>query len=254
MAQPLLPGDGYIKKLLNQLPPDDREFVLQLLAELGLANDPASMPFFIVFQYYLNYFKRVPDDIEEVSKEALNNALIAYGKIQSEVDESIGKVEFQADRVKGEVDRVDVIRDNFVEDIKNLLPLFGSAFDTANQTAAETYEKTLKKLNKISQQDLEKERSQIRTTYMKDVMWQGFIWAVPVMLVALICVGGATYWVGNQHGRNAAIQDVYASFGGRDRYEFAQDLIRLGDNGDRIVRCYDTNNDKCTLWIKNPPR
>lgn len=254
MAEPILPGDGYINKLLNQLPKDDREFVLRLLAELGLANDPASMPFFIVFQYYLNFFKRVPDEMEEAARASLKEALIVYGKIQAEIDKSIGQVESQADRVESEVDRVDAIRHQFVEDIKNLLPLFGSAFDAASQTAAETYEKTLKTLNKNSQQDLEKERTKIRNTYLKDVMWQGFIWAVPVMLVALLCVGGAAYWGGIQRGQTTIVGEAFQSFGGETNYNFARDLIKRSDNIQRINRCQQDKNDKCTLWIADPPQ
>ncbi|NJL56668.1 hypothetical protein HC928_17035 [bacterium] len=88
--------------------------------------------------------------------------------------------------------------------------------------------------------------------YLRNVIQQGLIWASGVSAIALLAVGGTAYWIGSQHGRNSAVQNSYRAFGGQASYEFAKDLMNRADNVQRFIKCQEEDNEKCTVWMKEP--
>jgi hypothetical protein len=78
---------------------------------------------------------------------------------------------------------------------------------------------------------------------------QGLIWASGAIVISLLAVGGATYWMGTQQGRASAVKE----FGNQEWYDIGKAAINRADNKQRMINCYQDDNPKCTIWITNPP-
>jgi|GEM_PF-3824758 len=246
-SKPILTGNTILDKLLNQLSKDDREFILRLMAELGIPTNDPMHPFLVALQYYVHILREIPAAMKSSADESFRKAVTVYGTIQTNIDNSTKKIET-------EVGKIDSIRVQWGNDVKALLPEFRTAFDEAMKTATAAYQKKINKIAETSLQDWGRELESTRTIYLRDVFQQGLIWAGSSTAIALLSVGGAAYWVGTQHGRDAAVQASYKAFGRQPSYDFAKELMNREDNVQRFIKCQDEGNEKCTVWIKNPPQ
>jgi len=254
----ILSGNTILDKLLNQLPPDDRELLLRLIAELGVPLNDPMFPFLVVLQYYVATLRDIPEAMKSSADESFRRAIMVYGTIQSNIDNSTAKIE-------SEIGKVESARIQWNKDTQALLSEFRATFNTALSKAMKSADESLPRktsahqkkadeINKMALQSWTGELENTRKIYLRDVFTQGFIWAGSSTVIALLAVGGAAYWSGFQHGQEVAVQDSYKAFGGSASYTFAKNLMNRADNGGRFVKCGDEGNDKCTVWIKNPPQ
>lgn len=243
----ILTGNTILDKLLNQLSQDDREFVLRLMTELGIRADDPMHPLLVALQYYICLLRDIPEQMRSAAKDSMREALTTYGTIQTEIDNSV-------DRVKAQVDRVDDIREQWNQDAEALLPKLSTAFDTAKKTSIEAHQAEMRKNAETHLQDWAQELESTRKIYLADVLKQGLIWAGSAVTIALLAVGGTTYWIGTQHGRDGAVQNSYKAFGNQANYDFAKNLMNRSDNVQRFVKCQEEDNEKCTVWMKTPPQ
>ncbi len=243
----ILTGNTILDKLLNQLSQDDREFVLRLMTELGIRSDDPMHPLLVALQYYICLLRDIPEQMRAAAKDSMREALTTYGTIQTKIDNSV-------DRVKTQVDRVDGIREHWKQDAEALLPKLTTAFDAAKKTSIEAHQAEMRKNAEAELQSWGQELESTRRIYLGDVLKQGLIWASGATVIALLAVGGTAYWIGSQQGRSAAVQDSYKAFGGQSNYGFAKNLMNRGDNVQRFVKCQEDGNEKCTVWMQNPPQ
>jgi hypothetical protein len=184
----------------------------------------------------------IPTQMRSAARDALREALTTYGTIQTKIDNSIGQVQ-------SEVDRVDGIRGQWKQDAEALLPKFSAAFNSAKAIAVEAYQAELRENSEDSLQNWAQELESTRKLYLSDVLRQGLIWASGATAIALLAVGGAAYWFGTQQGQANAVKE----FGNQDWYDISKATIKRSDNKQRILNCYRDNNPKCTIWIIDPP-
>lgn len=245
--KPILTGNTVLDKLLNQLEKDDREFILRLMAELGIPTNDPMHPFLVALQYYVQILREIPAAMKSAADESFRKAATVYGSIQSNLNHSVAQIEG--------------IRLQWGEDTKALLPEFSSTFNTAFDQAiqsadvvlkkkVEAYRQEINQINATASRDWSQELVRTRNLYLSDVFWQGLVWASSATAIALLIVAGAAYWLGTQQGRAIAAQE----FGDQDWYTISQQLINRADNKQRLLRCNQDRNVKCTLWMEDPPQ
>ena len=245
--KPILTGNTVLDKLLNQLEKDDREFILRLMAELGIQTNDPMHPFLVALQYYVQILREIPAAMKSAADESFRKAATVYGSIQSNLNYSVAQIEG--------------IRLQWGEDTKALLPEFSSTFDAAFDQAVQSADAVLKKkveayrqeinqINATASRDWSQELVRTRNLYLSDVFWQGLVWASSATAIALVVVAGSAYWLGTQQGRALAAQE----FGDQDWYTISQQLINRADNKQRLIHCHTDRNAKCTLWIETPPQ
>ncbi|HEY9629327.1 MAG TPA: hypothetical protein V6C84_18650 [Coleofasciculaceae cyanobacterium] len=265
----ILKGDSILEKLLNQFPEDDQRLILQLMVELGTPADDPIYPLLVAMQYYVIILKEIPNDIRAAADESYQKIVKAgddaAAKIKSESCQKIVKAgDDAAAKIKSEAGKMDSNRTQSHEQLKALLAEFlskwGAVQNKAMQTADEVlqkkigaYQKEIDKINAVALQNREKELSSSRTPDLKSILWQGWIWAGGLTAISLLAATVLAYSLGNQQGREAAVQNSYKAFNGMPTYNFAKGLMNLGDNPNRLTKCINDNNSKCTIWIENPP-
>jgi len=239
----ILTGNTILDKLLNQLSQDDREFVLRLMTELGIRADDPMHPLLVALQYYICLLRDIPEQMRAAAKDSMREALTTYGTIQTKIDNSV-------DQVKAQVDRVDGIREHWKQDAEALLPKLTTAFDDAKKISIEAHQAEMRKNAEAELQGWGEELKSVRTLYLRDVLWQGLIWAGSAVAIAILAVGGAAYSFGTQQGRASVVKE----FGNQDWFDIGKATINRADNKQRILSCYRDSNPKCTVWITDPPR
>jgi hypothetical protein len=245
--KPILTGNTVLDKLLNQLEKGDREFILRLMAELGIPTNDPMHPFLVALQYYVQILREIPAAMKSAADESFRKAATVYGSIQSNLNHSVVQIEG--------------IRVQWEEDTKALLPefrsAFNAAFDQAIQSAdvvlqkkVEGYRQEINKINATALREWSQELVRTRNLYLSDVFWQGLVWASTATAIALVVVAGSAYWLGTRQGQVNAAKE----FGDQDWYTISQQLINRADNKQRLLRCNQDRNVKCTLWMEDPPQ
>lgn len=255
-SKQILKGDRILDKLLNQFSKDDQRLILQLMVELGIsANDPV-YPLLVAMQYYVSILREIPNEMRAAADESSQKIIKAHDAIQSNIDNTAAKVE-------SGVGKIDGTRIQWNKDTKALLLEFLSTFDATHRKTMRTAEELQKKTgahqkqtdktHAVALQNREKELSSSRTPDLKSILWQGWIWAGSSTAISLLVVTVLAYSLGNQQGREAAVQNSYKAFNGMPTYNLAKGLMNLADNPNRLTKCKNDNNNKCTIWIENPP-
>jgi F0F1-type ATP synthase membrane subunit b/b' len=226
----IIPGNTILNKLLNELSPADREFILRLMVELGIPNNDPMHPFLVALQYYVSILRDIPAAMKAAADDSLRKAAAIYGTFQSNIENVTAKIAF-------EVDRIDGLRVQWGEDAEALLPkfkaVFDATFDQAIQAADEVlqkkvagYQKRVDEINEKALQSWSEQLESTRSAYLRDVLRQGLIWASGALLMTAAAIGWAAYQKGSQDGfrdgYNASVQDVYKAFGGKRGYECAK--------------------------------
>jgi hypothetical protein len=254
LVQVLEQLENTVDQLTATLPQDNRELFLRLMVALDMRDNNPLLPIFVALQFYSEYLKslsiqlrsvattlleKIPREVKSAGDAALTKALTSYGSIQTQIDQSVTSIEFS--------------RTQWNRDTETLLPKLEAAFATAKTDAVEAYQAEIRKQAEASLQDWRLELEDTRKLYLSDVLKQGLIWASGAIAIALLAVGGAAYWVGTQQGRDGAVQNSYKAFGSQANYEFAKKLMNRSDNVQRFVKCQKEENEKCTVWMRNPP-
>lgn len=254
--EPIFPGESPIRQLLNQLPQEKREFVIQLLAELGLLNDPASMPIFIALQYYVNLIESVPQGMRSAADEALRNFLVSVGTVQTNIDNSIDRLQqivensatnhqeklVEASKTVEQtfIDLVSIAAQGHIkwkEDLQGVLK-------EAEKVAVNNYKAATAKIDEKRQA----ERAQERRLFDQEIRRESFWRSMGSTVVAILAVGGVCWW-----GSGVVTQQrIYKEFGGEAPYDELRNFAKKGDNPDRLARCRADSNPKCTFWLVDP--
>ena len=217
------------------------------------------------------YKKELPAELRTAADESLGKALSAYGDIQSRIDaslqamwgaadESLGKavsaygdiqkqIDSSVSHIDNSIGQIKQLRHNWAADVAVLLPNLKDAYGKAMEDSIAAYRAATKRVSEESLAQWRDDLASFRNLYLRDVLMQGYAWGTVVALAVCVAVG----WAGGVHGRNAAEQDAYRSFGGEANYKFAQRLMRRADNVERFLKCERDNNPKCTVWIQPPP-
>lgn len=243
----LLSGNTVLDKLLNQLPKDDRELVLRLMAELGIkANDPTH-PLLVAMQYYVSILRDVPRDMKIAADDAFRKAISVYGSIQ-------GQIENSATRIESDVNRLDSVRAQWVKEAEALLPAFKTAFNAAFEASLKTVEAGYKlkaeEVEKAKVKEWKQNLENFREEYFSDIRKMVLVISGGVLVVPLLVGMGAAYWLGVQQGQANAVKE----FGNQDWYDISKVTINRADNKQRILMCSRDGNPKCTIWIADPPK
>jgi hypothetical protein len=228
-APEILEGDSILEKLVNQMPPEKRQFVLLLMAELGLPKDDPSLPLLIALQYYVNILQDIPEAMEAAADVALKQALSAYAGIQT--------------RLAGTVLEIDAVRANWLRDTQELLGDVAISFEGARQAAVQQYADLLR-VNERRLKAFAKEWRDLQKHYAQDIRRQGMQIAFGVGLAALIVCSALAGWVGaSSHPTLPTPTQTEMTF---------SRMATLHDNSLRLERCFkdqENNGGKCTFWI-----
>jgi hypothetical protein len=229
VSHAILAGDSILEKLVHQMPPAKREFVLLLMAELGLPKDDPALPLLIALQYYVNILQDIPEAMQAAADAALKQALTTYAGIQA--------------RLSGTVQEIDAVRAKWLRDTQGLLDDVSGVFDAARRTAVQQYEADLLRVNALRLKAFAKEWRELQQDYAKDIRWQGMQISFGVGLAALIVCSGLAAWVGGSMQHPPSPIPAAARF---------TNLAGLRDNGLRMDHCFkdqENNGGKCTFWI-----
>jgi len=240
------------------LPQERRETFFRLMMALNLSERNPILPILVGLQLYGEYLnrlmsavlRRLPEALRTSGDDAANRALVAYGQIQTGLETLITKATTQADRIDSVPSRIEEIRKQWSTDAKALLPDLKAAFDAAKKDAVAAYKAETDTIAEGALKDWADNYNQA----LRECL--GNVWKMSSLAIGLggLAIGVAAYFGGVQQGRAAAIQDSYKAFGGVESYTYAKSLMRRGDNVRRFVKCGNEGNDKCTVWIKDPPQ
>ncbi|PSB15020.1 hypothetical protein C7B65_25405 [Phormidesmis priestleyi ULC007] len=176
----------------------------------------------------------------------MREALTTYGTIQAKIDNSV-------DRVKSQVDRVDIIREHWNQDADALLPKLSTAFDAARKTSTEAHQAEMRKNAEAHLQNWAQELERTRTSYLKDIRHQGFFQSLGIGTVAILLCSGLSGWVGWQMHQKHWEQ----RFGSAAQFDWFTSLWFTKDNQQRFYQCHKTQDqrsgedqNKCTIWYQ----
>lgn len=240
------------------LPQERREIFFRLMMALNLSERNPILPILVGLQLYAEYLnrlmsavlRRLPEVLRTSGDDAANRALSAYGQIQTGLEDLITQATTQADRIDKVPSQINEVRKQWSIDAKALLPDLEAAFDAAKKDAVAAYKA---ETDTIAEDALKEWADNYNATRRECL---GNVWKMSSVAIVLggLAIGVAAYFGGVQQGRAAAIQDSYKAFGGVDSYDSAKYLMRRGDNVSRLIKCQKEDNEKCTIWVKNPPQ
>jgi hypothetical protein len=243
--KPVLSGSTVLDKLLNQLPKDDREFVLRLMAELGIKADDPTHPLLAAMQYYVSILRDIPKEMRESADDAFRKAIAVYGNIQGQIDNS-------ATRIEAGVEQLDSIRVQWIKQAEALLPTFKTAFNASFEASLKTVEAGYKlkaeEVEKTKVKEWKQNLENFRREYFSDIRKMVLAISGGVLVVPLLVGMSAAYWFGVQQGRSNAVKE----FGNEDWYSISRELINRADNKQRLINCNKDDNPKCTVWLRDP--
>ncbi len=178
----ILEGESILEKLVNQMPQEKREFVLLLMAELGLPKNDPSLPLLIALQYYVNILQDIPEAMQGSADAALKKSLSSYAAIQT--------------RLSGTVQEIDLIRTQWSSDTRRLFIDVQNHFNAASKLALQRYEAELVAANRERLKEFAREWRELQKNYIRDVNRQGMWHSAGVGLVAIILFFLLGLWIG----------------------------------------------------------
>lgn len=101
-------------------------------------------------------------------------------------------------------------------------------------------------VTKINQTHTDLTRLQRNTTWIKFTEWFSPLAALVIVLLVGVGSGGWVMWAKD----NDSIKAMSAKYNDSVNV-LGRNLVNW--NVDRIIKCKNDNNSKCTLWLKNPP-
>lgn len=178
----------------------------------------------------------IRSNIEAVSSQCVSNikeagmaTTSAIAEANSETLERVGQTKRQSEQL---LEKLTALRLN--------IEVNEQRSDKSKQAFVEWVNKTTRELNQIRQK-LDSSHSAIERLQLKTFWLKWAEWVSP--LLALTIVGGASFLAGGW-----LTYQKYNSYVD----ELGRDI--MGWNLDRLVKCRNDNNPKCTFWIVPPER
>lgn len=261
LVQTLEAIDLAVDQMTNVLPQEKRELFLRLLVALDVKENSPLLPLFVGLQIYQEYLKAVARDLRSVAASMLDTlpekvktaadtattrAITGYGKVQTQIDSSVGAIEKS---VKAGAKSIDDIRGKWKDDTSSLIAEIKTAVEEAAKASVKKYQADIAAFEAQSKASFKSDWHSTRDLYLSDVRKQGLLYTTGAIIAGILLTGVGAGYVGYRMGHDRAIQETYSAFGNQYTYNYAKRLVFLKDNRGRLIRCEESGNSKCTIWL-----